>query len=125
MTTAATAESTLALLTRFENAFNPLDVNALMSDMSEDAVFEHIAPEGAGLGRHEGHDAVRDAWESLPSVFPGFKLEVVDIFATADRGACQWTMTWRQEDGSEGFLRGCDVFRVRDGKITEKLTYTG
>jgi len=123
MTTDATAESTLALLTRFEKAFNPLDVDALMSDMSEDVVFEHIAPEGAGMGRHQGQAAVRAAWESLPGMFPDFKLDIVDIFASADRGACRWSMTWRLEDGGEGMAQGCDVFRVRDGKITEKLSY--
>lgn len=121
--TVATAESTLELLTRFEEAFSPLDVDALMADMSDDVVFEHIAPEGAGMGRHEGQADVRAVWESLPGTFPGFKLEIVDIFATADRGTCQWAMTWRQEDGSQGFVRGCDVFRVRDGKIIEKLSY--
>ena len=71
MTTTATAELTLALITRFENAFTPLDVDALMSDMSEDVVFEHIAPAGAGMGRHEGQAAVRAVWESLPGHFPG------------------------------------------------------
>ena len=121
--TTVIAESTLDLLTRFEKNFNPLDVDALMSDMSEDVVFEHIAPEGAGMGRHEGQAAVRAVWESLPSAFPGFKLDIVDIFACDDRGTCRWSMTWRQEDGSEGYMQGCDVFRVRDGKITEKLSY--
>ena len=124
MTTTATAESTLALLQRFEDAFTPLDVDALMAEMSEDTVFEHIAPAGAGLGRHEGQAAVRAVWETLPGAFPGFELKVIDIFATADRGTCQWSMTWLQENGSVGTMRGCDVFRVRDGKITEKLSYT-
>jgi ketosteroid isomerase-like protein len=124
MAMAATkTEATLALITRFESGFNTRDVDALMADMTEDTVFEHVAPAAASLGRHEGQAAVRAVWESLDEHFPGFDLQAVDIFAAEDRAACQWTLRWQLPDGGEGFLRGADLFRVRDGKIAEKLTY--
>jgi ketosteroid isomerase-like protein len=116
-------EATLALLTRFENGFNTRDVDALMADMTEDTVFEHVAPPAASFGRHEGQAAVRAVWESLDTHFPGFDLRAVDIFAFEDRGACQWTLTWRLPEGGEGLIRGVDIFTIRDGKIAEKLTY--
>ena len=121
--TGTKTETTLAVLTRFENGFNARDVDALMADMTEDTVFEHVAPPAVSLGRHEGQAAVRAVWESLDEHFPGFDLQAVDIFAAGDRGACQWTLRWKLPDGGEGFLRGADLFRMRDGKIAEKLTY--
>jgi ketosteroid isomerase-like protein len=119
-----TNEDTLALVTRFENAFSPLDVDALMADMTGDCVFEHIAPEGAGFGRHEGQEAVRAVWESMNTHFPGFVLEAIDIFAAGDRAACRWEMRWNDPEGGEASMRGVDVLTVRDGKVAEKLTYT-
>ena len=93
--TATTTDTTLELVTRFENAFSPLDVDALMADMTEDCVFEHVAPEAVSLGRHEGQAAVRAVWESMETHFPGYSFEVADIFAAGDRAACRWTLRWR------------------------------
>src|SRR5947207_852682 len=93
MAVAATrTEATLEVITRFENGFNKRDVDALMADMTEDTVWEHVAPPASSLGRHEGQAAVRAVWESLDEHFPGFDLQVVDIFAAEDRAACQWTI---------------------------------
>jgi ketosteroid isomerase-like protein len=123
MTTTAATESTLAVVTRFENNFSPLDVDRLMADMTDDCVFEHVAPAAASLGRYEGQAAVRAVWESMPAHFPGFTMEIDDIFAAGDKATCRWTMRWQQADGSEATMRGVDVITLRDGKIAEKLTY--
>jgi ketosteroid isomerase-like protein len=121
--TAPRTETAVDVITRFENGFNARDVDALMADMTDDCVFEHIAPATAGIGRHEGQAAVRAVWESLESHYPGYTFENDDIFGVGDRGVCRWVMRWRQPDGSEGLIRGADVFRLRDGKIAEKLMY--
>lgn len=123
MSTATLTETTLDVVTRFENGFNKRDSDALMADMTEDCVFEHVAPEGVSAGRHEGQAAVRAVWDSLDDHFPGFDLQVVDIFAAGDRAACRWSITWNREDGSRASGNGVDVFTMRDGKIAEKLSY--
>lgn len=120
-TTSAT--ETTELVTRFENTFNTYDVDALMADMTEDCVFEHVAPAGVSLGRHEGQAAVRAVWESLIAGFPHYRFDIEDIFGAGDRCACRWSLRWRKPEGGEGSARGVDVFTVRDGKIAEKLTY--
>jgi ketosteroid isomerase-like protein len=122
--TTTITEATLALITRFEGGFNTRDIDGMMADMTEDCVFEHVAPEAVSFGRHEGQEAVRAVWESLDTHFPGYTIDVDDIFAAGDRSACRWTMKWPQPDGSQGSARGVDIFTVRDGKIAEKLTYT-
>jgi ketosteroid isomerase-like protein len=119
----STTESTLAVVTRFEKAFSPLDVDALMADMTDDCVFEHVAPEAVSFGRHEGQAAVRAVWASMPEHFPGLTMEILDIFAAGDRAACRYVMRWKGPDGSPVAMHGADIFTIRNGKIAEKLTY--
>ena len=121
--TGTETEATIELITRFENGFNTRDIDALMSDLTDDVVFEHVGPAESGFGRHEGQDAVRAVWVSLEESFPGYEIELVDIFANGNRCMCRWEMKWKPADGGEGFARGVDVFTVRDGKIAEKLSY--
>jgi ketosteroid isomerase-like protein len=123
MTATASTEATLTVVTRFENNFSPLNVDALMADMADDCVFEHVAPEAASMGRHQGQAAVRAVWESMEAHFPGFTMEIDDILAAGDKAACRWTMRWKAADGSQASMRGADVITLRDGKIAEKLTY--
>ncbi len=117
-----TASSTLELITRFENAFNARDIDAIMADMTEDCIFEHVAPAAVSFGRHEGQAAVRAVWESLETHFPGYSFEFHDIFGAGDRGACRWTLRWPEADG-EAEMHGADVFELRDGKIAVKYSY--
>ena len=118
-----TTETVVELITRFENNFNTYDVDALMADMSEDCVFEHVAPAAASFGRHEGQAAVRAAWESLAEHFPNYHFDIEDVFGAGDRCACRWAMQWDLPEGGRGAVRGVDIFTVRHGKIVEKLTY--
>jgi ketosteroid isomerase-like protein len=121
--TDTTTETTLALVTRFENGFNTRDVDALMADMTEDCVFEHVAPTADSFGRHQGQDAVRAVWESMDTHFPGYTQEIVDIFAAGEQACCRYVLRWKGPEGGEAALHGVDVITVRDGKIAQKLTY--
>lgn len=116
-------EATLAVVTRFENGFNARDWDATMADMTEDCVFEHVAPAAASFGRHEGQEAVRAVWESMDHHFPGFTQEIHGIFASGNQACCRYVLRWKNADGTDGALHGVDVLTVRDGKIAEKLTY--
>ncbi|MGH9174150.1 MAG: nuclear transport factor 2 family protein, partial [Vicinamibacterales bacterium] len=97
---------TLTVIRRFEESFNRHDPDALMADMTEDCIFEHVAPEGAGIGRHEGHGAVRAVWASLPEHFPNYRFETEDLFATGERAAYRWRLRWDLPEGGQGELRG-------------------
>jgi hypothetical protein len=45
------------------------------------------------------------------------------MFACGDRAVVGWTYRWVDENGKAGHIRGVDMFRVRDGKVAEKLSY--
>lgn len=120
---ASVTDATLALVTRFENGFNARDWDQTMADMTEDCVFEHVAPADASFGRHEGAEAVRAVWESMDEHFPGYTQEIVEVFAAGNQATCRFVIRWKGPDGAPAALHGVDVITVRDGKIAEKLTY--
>lgn len=117
------ASQTVEFITRFEESFNTGDIDALMDAMTDDTVFEHVAPPALSFGRYEGHAAVRAAWESLPAPFPRCHFRVDDVFASGDRCTCRYTLTYDNAMGGRESRAGVDVFRLRGGRICEKLTY--
>ena len=110
------------VIDRFNEAFNRHDVDAIMALMTDDCVFEDTQPRPDGT-RYEGQAAVRGYWERFFASSPTAHFETEDMFAGGDRCTVRWRYTWKDKDGSEGHVRGVDVFRVRDGKVAEKLSY--
>jgi ketosteroid isomerase-like protein len=115
------SQQTLEAVTRFNDAFNRHDVDAIMALMTADCVFENTRPAPDGT-RIEGHDPVRAFWEQFFRNSPHARFETEDIFSAGDRCVVRWTYHWRKE-GGPGHVRGVDVFRVRDGKVAEKFSY--
>jgi uncharacterized protein (TIGR02246 family) len=111
----------LAVVRRFNDAFNRHDVDAVMALMTDDCVFENTRPAPDGT-RHEGAAAVRAVWEQFFAQSPQARFEVTDMFAAGDRCVVRWTYHWVKPTGA-GHVQGVDVFRVRDGKVAEKLSY--
>ena len=116
------SSSTLASIHRFNDAFNRQDVDAVMAAMTEDCVFENTSPAPDGE-RHQGQAAVRAFWQRFFTSSPNARFETEDIFASGDRAVVRWLYRWIERDGRHGHVRGVDVFRVRDGKVSEKLAY--
>ncbi|HEX7050750.1 MAG TPA: nuclear transport factor 2 family protein [Longimicrobiales bacterium] len=112
---------TLAVVQRFNEAFNRHDVDAVMEAMTPDCVFENTRPAPDGE-RFEGAEAVRAYWTSFFRRSPHARFEVEEMFACGDRCVVRWTYTWIRE-GKPGHVRGVDIFRVRDGRVAEKLSY--
>jgi ketosteroid isomerase-like protein len=116
------ARSTVEAIERFNAAFNQHDVDGVMRAMTEDCVFENTYPPPDGE-RHAGQAAVRAFWERFFASSPSAIFETEDMFATGDRCVVRWLYRWVEPDGERGHVRGVDVFRVRDGKVAEKLAY--
>ena len=116
-TGSSTTEKTLATIERFNVAFNAHDVDAVMALMTDDVVFENTSPPPDGE-RHEGQAAVRAFWETFFAGSPRAHFAAEDTFAAGDRCTVRWRYSW-----GDGSIRGVDVFRVRDGKVAEKLSY--
>lgn len=111
-----------AALARFSAAFGSGDVDAIMALMTDDCVFEATGPAPGGE-RREGADAVRAVWDQLfgQTHEPSFIEE--ESFVCGDRAVLRWRFEWLDDDGAPGHVRGVDVLRLRDGLVSEKLSY--
>jgi ketosteroid isomerase-like protein len=92
-----------------------------MAAMTADCVFEDTAPPPDGT-RHEGQSAVRAYWDRFFASSPDARFEAEDTFVTGDRAVVCWVYQ-KTRNGQPWHLRGVDVFRVRDGRVAEKLAY--
>lgn len=115
--------ATLATVQRFNDATNRHDVDAMMALMTDDVIFENTVPPPDGE-RKVGQAAVRAAWEELFRASPNAVFETEEMFAVGDRCVVRWRYRWEPDQaGKPGHVRGVDVFRVRGGKVAEKLSY--
>jgi ketosteroid isomerase-like protein len=112
---------TLAAVNRFNEAFNRHDVDAVMACMTEDCVFENTRPVPDGE-RIVGAGPVREFWERFFARSPQARFDAEEIVTAGDRCVVRWVYHWVR-DGVPGHIRGVDVFRVRDGRVAEKLSY--
>jgi ketosteroid isomerase-like protein len=113
------ARATLDVIRRFNEAFNRHDVDGVMALMTADCVFENTFPAPDGE-RYEGATAVRGFWKRFFDGAPRARFVTEEAFAAGDRCVVRWTYHW---DEAGGHVRGVDVFRVRGGKVAEKLAY--
>lgn len=106
----------MALVERFNAAWNDHDLDGALRLVSDDCVFESTGPAPDGE-QYKGKDAIRQAWAPIfDNDAAHFTTEAV--WLAADRVVQLWRYDW-----GAGQVRGVDVIGVADGKITEKLSY--
>jgi uncharacterized protein (TIGR02246 family) len=111
------------LLQEFAHAWNRHDVEALMSMMTEECVFEASAGNSVNGEQHEGQQAVRAAYEAVFAQYPDANWGGARHFVLGDRGVSEWTFTGTSKDGTRVEVSGCDLFTFRNGKIAVKNSF--
>jgi len=119
MSTAVTVDT----LQAFADAWNAHDIDALMSFMHDDCVFETAAGPDACGARHLGREAVRKAFAAAWQNFPDAQWRNARHLVAGERGISEWTFTGTAADGSRIEANGVDVFTFRDGKILVKNVF--
>lgn len=111
-----------AALARVAEGFRTRDIDAILEEFADDGVFELAAgPEPCGE-RFEGKAAIRIALERMFEG-PDFVLENASRWLSGDRAVSEWTYVASSRSGRRIEVRGCDLFTLRDGKVTRKDTY--
>lgn len=110
-------------LQAFADAWNRHDVEALMTFMTDNCVFESSAGSEACGTRYAGRDAVRAGFAEVWKTFPDAHWGNARHFVQGDRGVSEWIFTGTKTDGSRVEVHGCDLFTFRDGKIAVKNSY--
>ena len=120
---AATTPVTTETLAAFSAAWNRHDIDALMSFMSDDCVFQTAAGNDACGTRHVGRDAVRAAFAAAWTAVPDAQWRNGRHVVHGDFGVSEWTFTGTAADGGRIETDGVDLFRFRDGKIQSKNVF--
>ncbi|MEO6362973.1 MAG: nuclear transport factor 2 family protein [Caldimonas sp.] len=110
-------------LQAFADAWNRHDVDALMSFMTEDCVFESSAGPDVCGERSEGSEKVRSAFAAVWATFPDAHWGHARHFVCGDRGVSEWTFSGTGQDGSMVEMHGCDLFTFSNGRISVKNSY--
>jgi len=110
-------------LQAFADAWNRHDVDALMSFMAEDCVFESSAGSELCGTRYLGSHSVRAGFAEVWANFPDAHWGNARHFVAGERGVSEWTFTGTRNDGTRVEVHGCDLFTFRDGKIALKNSY--
>ena len=110
-------------LQSFNDAWNRHDIDALMSFMADDCVFETAGGPEAYGSRFIGKENVRKAFSAAWQNFPDAKWINGRHFVCGDRGVSEWTFTGTAADGRRIDVNGVDIFTFRDGKILVKNVF--
>ena len=108
------------LTTRFTDAFNRDDLDAVMAFFADHAVYDQFDGQQA-----RGRDAIRAAFEpQFRGDFGKIRFHDEDIFADAAAGKVltRWRCTFEGDDTS-GAWRGLDILHFEDGLLVYKGTY--
>lgn len=106
----------LKVVAAFGAAWAAHDLDAALAMLTDDCLFDATGPAPDGTPS-VGPQAIRAAWQPIfDDLSSSFEEE--ETFAAGDRVVQRWRYRW---DG--GSVRGVDVFRIRDGKVAEKISY--
>ena len=116
------SEDAIGVVRRFNQALNAGDLSGMLACLTEDTVFENTEPAPDGK-RYEGKAAVGAFWKSFLQGSGQPQIEVEELVGCGERVVMRWRYSWREASGASGHVRGIDVYRLRRGRIAEKLSY--
>jgi ketosteroid isomerase-like protein len=114
---------TKEFLQSFADAFNAHDVQAIMSHMTYDCVFEASSGPDFNGEKFVGKEKVKNAFEEVFATFPDAQWSNLKHFVSGERGFSEWIFNGTKSDGTRVEVTGCDLFTFKDGKISVKNSY--
>jgi ketosteroid isomerase-like protein len=116
------SQDVVQVVSAFTEATNRHDIEEMLALVSDDVVFEGTTPPD-GV-RIEGDKAsLRALWEAIFRESPNAIVETEELIACGDRCTALLRYVFDSQRPLDGHVRAVDVMRIRDGKITEKLSY--
>jgi predicted SnoaL-like aldol condensation-catalyzing enzyme len=115
-------ETAIRIVIDFNEAFNRHDTAGMMQLMSDDCVFENTSPAPDGTV-YKGKEAVTQFWQEFFRESPQAHIEIEEIFSLGFHCVMRWKYTWVDTAGAPGYVRGVDIFKIKEGLISEKLSY--
>ena len=110
-------------LQHYSDAWNAHDIDAVMSYMSADCVFETGGGSERYGTRYEGFDVVRERFIEVWTDIPDVHFEGLVHFVQGEHGCSEWTFIGTHVNGARIEADGCDLFTFENGKIKSKRSY--
>lgn len=115
-------ETAVRIVLDFNEAFNRHDIPGMMQLMSNDCHFENTTPAPDGAV-YIGQEAIALFWQTFFAQSPQAHIQVEDIFGLGFRCVMRWRYAWVDAADQAGHVRGVDIYQLRNGLISEKLSY--
>ena len=119
----ASTEPATPSLQAFLDALNAHDVDAVMSFLTEDCVFDMPRGPSPGGRRLIGSEQVRAGIQSRFDGIPDIQYGDDRHWTSGNRGVSEWTIRGTQATGEPIEVRGCDLFEFTGGKISRKDSF--
>jgi hypothetical protein len=110
-------EAGLRLALAYVEAYNRRDGDLLVELVFSDAVFDDAEP-GPNGTLYRGRVALKELWASRFAADPHAVLKVEEVFGHGFRTVLRWRL-----EGGQTPRRGLDVFQIREGQISQILSY--
>jgi len=111
------------LLVAYMAAWSRHDLEAILSMMTPECVFETSGGPDVWGRRYEGQTAVREAIAEIFEMLPDIRFTNARHTVFGDRAFSEYTVIATRPDGSRIEARGCDLFEFKGGKIHRKDSY--
>ena len=109
----------VAVVRRFDEAWQRGDVDALMMLVSDDCVYDASVGDGPGM-TFVGRTEVRRGFLEMLAYDESDNLPGQLVMVDQSRALVLWAVRHATADGGQVVIRGCDVFEVQDGLIRRK-----
>lgn len=113
--------STGDVVQRFNDALSQHDLAAVEALLADETVFENTGPAPDGL-RVEGKADVLAFWAGWMAKQPDARLDTEELVVLGERAVLRWVYR-KLRHGVPWHLRGMDLFTVRTGRVTAKMSY--
>jgi ketosteroid isomerase-like protein len=113
--------ATSEVITAFNDAFNRRSTDQVAPLLTDDCIFDGTTPPDGE--RHVGRDDVLAAFTAVFQSAAHGEFTTEEMIVTGDRAVVRWRYDWTDHAGQPGHVRGVDLFRVREGRVAEKLAY--
>ncbi len=116
-------ESAIRLALEFNKAFNHHQVAEMMQLLSDDCRFENATPPPDGAV-YAGKQTIAQFWQDFFHHSSQAHMEIEEVFGLGPfRCVMRWKCNWVDSAGKKRYIRGVDIFKVKDDLICEQLSY--
>lgn len=113
----------LKVVERCCDAFNQHDVNGILADFAENAIWLLAQGPDANGRKLTGKSEIRALLEQRFHDIPDMNWAVIRHFASGNLVCSEWTVTGTPKAGARIDWLGIDIWELQGGKITKKDTY--